>query len=124
MEAENDIDDDVGDSAMVDTLRLLGVDEVEAVQFLYRIHQTKKSKVKKCSDAPATFVELYGGGSLCKEAYKSRRKLNIKGIGAFDLRTHKPDGTPWNFCKRVDRTQAKKFIDQKKPDWIIGSPPC
>ena len=42
----------------------------------------------------ATFLEVYGGASFCKEAETSRRNLNLKGLGALDLRTLKPDGTP------------------------------
>ena len=49
------------------------------------------------TDKTATFVELYGGGSLCKEAETSRRNLNLRGLGALHLRTVKPDGTAWNF---------------------------
>jgi site-specific DNA-cytosine methylase len=82
--------------------------------------QTRRTRHK----AAATFVEMYGGGSICEEAEKSKRSLNLDGLNAFDLRTLKPDGTPWNFCRRKDREEARKYIRQHKPDWIIGSPPC
>ena len=55
---------------------------------------------------PTTFVEMYGRGSINLEANNSRRNLGLKGIGALDLRTTKPDGTPWDFTKRSDRRIA------------------
>ena len=72
----------------------------------------------------ATLLEVYGEGSFCKEAETSRRNLNLKGLGALDLRTLKPDGTPWNFCRKKDRIEARHLIKRKKPEWVIGSPPC
>ena len=71
-----------------------------------------------------TFMEVYGRGSIVAEANKRRRKVEVRGIGAMDLRTSKPDGTPWNFSLKEDRRLARKMIDEEKPDWIIGSPPC
>ena len=41
----------------------------------------------------ATFMELYGRGGITADANATRRNLNVKGLGAFDLRTLKPDGT-------------------------------
>ena len=69
-------------------------------------------------------LELYGRGSIVRQANASRRDLNAVGLDALDLRTSKPDGSPWNFAKRSDRKMARDLIDQKRPDFIIGSPPC
>ena len=69
-------------------------------------------------------LEVYGRGSINDQANLSRRDLNIKGVGALDLRTCKPDGTPWDFSKRVDRQQARDLVAAEDPDWIVGSPPC
>ena len=40
-----------------------------------------------------TFMKLYGRGGITADANAIRRNLNVKGLGAFDLRTLKPDGT-------------------------------
>ena len=42
----------------------------------------------------------------------------------MDLRTLKPDGTPWNFDLREDRRLAREMVDMEEPTWVIGSPPC
>ena len=70
------------------------------------------------------FVEVYGIGNIMKLAGGNARNLNIEGIGALDLRTKKPDGTPWNFCKRSDRRLAYRLIKEQQPTWIVGAPPC
>ena len=71
-----------------------------------------------------TFVEMYGQGSIVSEANTKRRSLNLRGLNAFDLRTCKPDGAPWNFNVKEDRHLARRFIKENDPEWIIGSPPC
>ena len=83
-----------------------------------RTADPKAAPVAKSSKANSetTFVEVYGGGSFCKEAEQSRRNLNLKGLSAMDLRTLKPDGTPWNFCRRADRQEARRYIDKHDPD--------
>ena len=35
----------------------------------------------------ATLMELYGRGGINREANGARRNLNVKGLGALDLRT-------------------------------------
>ena len=72
----------------------------------------------------ATFMELYGRGGITADANATRRSLNVKGLGAFDLRTLKPDGTPWDFSRRADRKMAMEHIDTQHPDFVVGSPPC
>ena len=53
-----------------------------------------------------------------------RRALNVHGIDALDLRTFKENSDPWNFDLRQDRDEALKLIEDTKPTWVIGSPPC
>ena len=55
------------------------------------------------TNAPtATLTEVYGK-SISDYNAMHRRKINIKGRDALDLRTAKTNGEPWNFCKRKDR---------------------
>ena len=42
--------------------------------------------------------------------------LNVTGLGALDLRTVKPDGTPWDFTKKADRRLAMRKQDEDNPD--------
>ena len=86
--------------------------------------EAAKLYVNKIYNGKATFVEMYGQGSIVAEANKNRRSLNITGLNAFDLRTLKPDGQPWNFNVRADRKLARQMINEADPEWIIGSPPC
>ena len=58
------------------------------------------------------------------DANGPRRALNVHGIDALDLRTFKKNGDPWNFELRQDREEALQLIDDTKPTWVIGSPPC
>ena len=45
-------------------------------------------------------------------------------MDALDLRTLKPDGSPWNFSDPADRKYALQLVRDRKPRWVIGSPPC
>jgi hypothetical protein len=99
---------------MVDYLVLSGADPAEA-----------RDRVNvMLGNPPTTFIEMYGRGSINLEANNSRRQLGLRGIGALDLRTTKPDGTAWDFTKRSDRREARDLIATENPDWVIGSPPC
>ena len=69
-------------------------------------------------------MELYGRGKLLEASHGCRRNLNINGLQALDLRTHKEDGTPWDFNLASDRQEALMLIDTQQPTWVIGSPPC
>ena len=71
-----------------------------------------------------TFLEMYGQGRMVIAAHRRRRALNLEGLGAFDLGTLKPDGTPWDFRLKADRDAARQYVLDKKPLFIIGSPPC
>ena len=83
-EDEDGMDVEEHDSRMIDTLRLAGISEDDAFHFLKAIRLKKR---KERHQAAATFIEMYGGGSICAEAEASRRSLNLKGLNAFDLRT-------------------------------------
>ena len=69
-------------------------------------------------------MELYGVGNLIEASNGCRRNLNLTGLDALDLRTHKADGTPWDFNSAADKRLAKKMVLEKEPTWLIGSPPC
>ena len=69
-------------------------------------------------------MEIYGRGGIMNEANGHRRNLNVKGLGALDIRTLKPHGDYWDFTKRADRREARDLVNQLDPDLIIGSPPC
>ena len=72
---------------------------------------------------PSSFVEVYGK-SIYDYSLMSRRNLNVEGLRSFDIRSLKPDGTPWDFCRRSDRKLARRLIAEADPDWVIGAPPC
>ena len=113
------IADLVQENEMMDALINAGVKKGTANGFVAALYKEIENKKK-----PVTFLEVYGRGAICGEALKRRRNLNIEGLGALDLRTHKPDGSTWNFNLRKDRQLARQLIDETDPDWIIGSPPC
>ena len=66
---------------------------------------------------------MCGRESISAEANATHRNLNVKGLGAFDLRTLKTDGTAWDFSRRSDRKMAMERIDTQRPDFVVGSPP-
>ena len=122
-------DDDMADvieaSEMMNALLGAGVADHEAKKFIASLStSSEKQLISDSRKRPVTFMEVYGRGAICNEALKQRRNLNLVGLNALDLRTHKPDGSTWNFNLRKDRVLARQMIDQKDPDWIIGSPPC
>ena len=69
-------------------------------------------------------MELYGRGAVVDMANARARSLNIEGLDALDLRTLKPDGSAWDFTKRADRRLALQLVKERKPRWLIVSPPC
>jgi hypothetical protein len=100
---------------MVDALRQAGADvrtAEAATRSMYGLSTSKSSP---------SMMEAYGKSI---HDHISRRNLNIRGLGALDLRTLKPNQTPWDFSKRADRKEARDLISAQDPDWIIGSPPC
>ena len=54
----------------------------------------------------------------------SLRSLSVLGEAALDIRTCKPDGPPWDFSKRTDLAEALQLVKERKPTWVVGSPPC
>ena len=98
---------------LVDALQTLGVEPVQAVRFTQDLYKKK-----------STFMEAYGQGSIVKGANINCRDLNLEGLSAMDLRTNKPNGEPWDFTKLADRKLARQELQEKKPDWLVGSPPC
>ena len=104
--------------ALMDILQTLGVSAEEANRY--------SSKIMRISSQPLnpTFVEMYGCGNIVNAANHVLRSLNVEGLNAFDLRTSKPDGTAWDFSRRGDRREALQYVKDKKPTWVIGSPPC
>ena len=120
---ENDVadivmnnNDDAAEEAMVESLRVAGMSQVDAKTISGKMFAFE-------SQEPATFMEVYGR-SIFDQAHIQRRNLNIKGLGALDFRTLKPDGQPWNFCVRADRKLARDMMNRLEPDWIVGAPPC
>ena len=81
------------------------------------------AKAMHASSEPS-FLKAYGTGRIVEDANGVLRNLNIKDLAAFDLRTKKGDGTPWDFSKTSDRKEAVNYIKEKRPTWIVGSPPC
>ena len=108
-----DFDDDNAD-AMTMALTSSGVSPEHA----------KHAAFSMCQHEPtSSFIEVYGR-SIRDQSLVTRRDFNIQGLDAFDLRTLKPNGQPWNFLKKDARRLAKHIINEKNPDWILGAPPC
>ena len=82
--------DDVvtGSKDMQSALVGAGTDALAAAEFVDKFFGVQHA---------TTFMEMYGQGSLVAEANHGRRSLNLKGLRAFGLRTHKPNGQPWIF---------------------------
>ena len=74
----------------------------------------------------STSCELFGvyGKSISDYAGAHKRNSNVQRLGAFDLRTLKSDGTPWNFTLRAERKLARQHMNDQDPEWIIGALPC
>ena len=115
--AELFMDDDDGaapEGAMVDALLLAGVAETQAK---IAAHQMMALKTR------STFIEAYGK-TITDYTNAHRRNLNVEGLASLDLRSPKPNGEQWDFCKSADRREARRMVKELDPDWIIGAPPC
>ena len=120
-DAMGPVDDEPEDHAMIammDVLQTLGVEANEANRF--------SSRIMRVSNQPLnpTFVEMYGCGNRVQAANHILRNLNVEGLAAIDLRTSKPNGEAWDSSRKSDRTKALRYVQDKKPTWIVGSPPC
>ena len=104
--------------ALMDILQTLGVGPEEANRYSSKIMRIRSQPLNP------TFVEMYGCGNIVHAANHVLRNLNVEGLNAFDLRTSKPNGVAWDFSRRGDRREALQYVKDKKPTWIIGSPPC
>ena len=93
--------------AMMSALIAAGTSPEAASNFVHRVIGEKNA---------TTFMEMYGQGSLVAEANKQRCSLNVEGLRAFDRRTHKPDGSPWNFNVRADRKLTREMIHAEEPE--------
>ena len=101
------------DYSTVHVLRHIGVDDKVSLDFIASV-----------ADPSNTFIKVFGRVGIVAEAHKQRRILDVKGLDAFDIRTMKPDDTPWDFNNKSVRKEARRIADETKPKWIIGSPPC
>ena len=71
---------------------------------------------------PVSFMEIYGQGRIVNMA-NNLRGMNVTGLNALDLRTNRPDGTPWDFRIKAHRDLAEQLVRDSKPLWLIGCPP-
>ena len=123
--------DDVEDSPdtvmnpLMDLLQTLGVDVLDAVDYCKRVVRPMSICATTFGESyRPTLFEFYGQGNLVKASHGPRRNLNLDGLRAFDLRTSKPNGEPWDFSRSSDRREARRHVEEEKPTWVIGSPPC
>ena len=80
------------------------------------VEKTDISAASMCKRYPtATFIEVYGR-SIRDQSLLTRRNLNVEGLHALGLRTTKPNGQPWDFCKREDRELARQMVDEQQPE--------
>ena len=98
--------------ALMDALQCVGVEVTQANRFVASLVRKKPS-----------IMEIYGRGRIVEMANSSHRDLNVLGDLALDLRTLKPSGEAWDFTKKSDRLEALQLVRDRKPKWVIGSPP-
>lgn len=123
--------------ALVDFLQCLGVPADEACNVSSAVARNKplfphlrtqleeqQRLVAAISEAQPTFMELYGRGKLLDASQGCSRNLNLRGLGALDLRTCKSDGFHWDINLASGRQEAIELIRTQRPTWVIGSPPC
>ena len=112
-------------STLVDVLQTNGVSVGDAVEYAMNVVKNRSASPISMGKPynPALF-EVYGHGTIVNASHGIRRSLNVNGLRALDLRTTKPNGTPWNFSVASDGQLARSMVETEKPTWIIGSPPC
>lgn len=112
-------------ATLMNVLQTNGVSVGDAAE--YAVHIMKNSKVSPVALGESynpTMFEVYGHGTIVDASHGIRRSLNVNGLRALDLRTTKPNGAPWDFSIASDRQLARSMIEEEKPTWVIGSPPC
>ena len=128
IEYDAEVDDNSADhvmSSMMYVLQTLGVDAADTPNFSVNLIKDVPIKSTTFGDTYCpTFFELYGKGNKINSSRGCRRDINLNGLGTFDLRTRKPSGKSWDACKPSDRREARRFVEEHKPTWIIGCPPC
>ena len=107
-------DDEDIDSLMIKALIEAGVDEKRA-----------RAQTKTCTHNDETlFMDICGRGAISSEANGHRQSLNVKGLGALDIHTLKPNGDEWDFTKRANRREVRELVNRLDPDCIDRLPPC
>ena len=124
----DDLDDGADDhvmSPMMDVLQCLGVSAADSANYCAQVIKDSPKRITQFgSPYNPTFFEVYGQGNIVRASHGVRRNLNVNGMRAFDLRTCKPSGEAWDFNKPSDRKEARQFVEEEKPTWVIGCPPC
>ena len=112
-------------SSMMDVLRTCGVSAADSANYCAQVIKDKPSRSSQYGDLyKPTFVEVYGQGNIVQASHGCRRILNVDGLRAFDLRTCKPTGQAWDFNKASDRREARRYVEEERPRWLKGCPPC
>ena len=88
----------------------------DLINSLMALNKTRKQ-------AKAIVDEIYSVPRVTDMA-NSYRHLNIAGGTSYDLRTDEDTGGPWDFTVEAQRKKARHQIAAKKPNLLIGSPPC
>ena len=111
------MDDDMDSTdAMVDAFILAGATDIDAK---IRVN-SMLDFIETSASAPTTFMEVFGGRAICHEANTTRRNLNLDGLDALDIRTLKPDGTPWGL---LSPTPGGGELPAMKPTRFLTSSP-
>ena len=113
--------------ALLDVLQCNGADPAHAAHVAASLVKNKPrfgqlhSKIVNAqtflialADRTPSFIEVYGRGKLLVASPGCRRHLNISGLDAFDTRTDKQDGQPWNFDLSSDRRLAREIAETRK----------
>ena len=110
-------------SPMMDVLQTLGVSAADSANYCVQaIKDRPRRTVQYGEPYKPTFFEVYGQGNIVQASHGCRRNLNVNGLRAFDLRTCKPDRQAWDFTKASDRREARRYVEEDKPQWLIGCP--
>ena len=70
-----------------------------------------------------TLSEIYSPDRVTHAA-KMFPKYNVAPGVAMDLTTTNPEGESWDFTKAHHRAMARDIVEETKPLFLVGSPPC